>query len=48
MAEEATQTATIMVRLMNNIDIAMIGAAAGFIASKMTGRKKRGGMGGFA
>jgi hypothetical protein len=39
MAEETTQTAAIMVRLMNNIDIVLIGAAAGFIASKLTGRK---------
>ena len=40
MAEEATQTATIMVRVMNNIDVAFIGAVAGFAVSKMTGRKK--------
>ena len=40
-----TETATIMVRLMNNVDVALIGAAAGFAVSKMTGRKKRGGMG---
>lgn len=46
MAEEA-QTASIMVSVMNNIDVAMIGAAAGFMVSKMTGRKNRGGMGGF-
>lgn len=46
MAEETTQTAAIMVRLMNNIDIVMIGAVAGFLVSKVTGRKNRG-MGGF-
>lgn len=40
-----TETATIMVRLMNNIDIVFIGAAVGFAAAKMTGRKRRGGMG---
>jgi hypothetical protein len=43
---EAAQTATIMVRMMNNIDVALIGAVAGFAVAKMTGRKNRG-MGGF-
>lgn len=47
MAEEATQTATLMVRIMNNIDIVMIGAAAGFAASKLMGRNQNQGMGGF-
>ena len=36
-----TETATLMVRLMNNVDIAAIGAVAGFIVSKMMGRNKR-------
>jgi hypothetical protein len=40
MAEEAKQGATIMVRMMNNIDIAFIGAAAGFLASKMMNRNQ--------
>ncbi|MFB6100361.1 MAG: hypothetical protein ABEK16_03735 [Candidatus Nanohalobium sp.] len=44
--EEAKQAATLMVRLMNNIDIALIGAVAGFAVAKLTGRKNRG-MGGF-
>jgi len=40
MAEETTQTAAIMVRLMNNIDVALIGAVGGFIASKVMGRNR--------
>lgn len=41
MAEEATQSAAIMVRLMNNIDLVMIGAAAGYLVNKMTGRRQQ-------
>ena len=40
-----TETATIMVRLMNNIDVALIGAAAGFALDKIMGRNKRNQMG---
>ena len=36
-----TETATLMVRLMNNVDIVAAGAVAGFIVSKMMGRNKR-------
>ena len=42
-----TETATIRVRVMNNVDVALIGAVAGFAASKLTGRKRNQGMGGF-
>ena len=45
MAEEATQTAAIMTRMMNNMDIAFIGAVAGFAVSKIMGRNKRNQMG---
>ena len=47
MAEETTQTAAIMVRMMNNIDVAFIGAVAGFLVAKVMGRNKNRGMGGF-
>jgi uncharacterized membrane protein YeaQ/YmgE (transglycosylase-associated protein family) len=40
-----TETATFMTRLMTNIDVAAVGAVAGFIASKMMGRNKRNQMG---
>ena len=40
MAEEATQTATLMVRVMNNIDVALIGAAAGAVGHMVMGRNK--------
>ena len=36
-----TETATFMVRLMNNVDVAAAGAAAGFLVKTIMGRNKR-------
>jgi len=40
-----TETATFMVRLMNNVDVAAAGAAAGFLVKTMLGRNRNQGMG---
>jgi hypothetical protein len=44
---EAAASQTIMTQIMNNPTVLLIGAAAGYAVAKVTGRKNRGGMGGF-
>ncbi len=36
-----TESVTFVTRLMTNIDVAAVGAVAGFIAAKMMGRNNR-------